>query len=230
VSGALTTLAFGGSLGQNIFLGAASGAMSASLAWAAQGNNPLSQRSAAESQGGGSNAARLEEIQSRLAVLEGQLPSDEQLNDILGPGDGFTNEERGTVMLERLKIEHEIQLEQDAANLYKAYQNAADRGDMLDDWTMSNLRQKYSSLRVSGTTSGSTGSVDCSDNPDPIFREACEEHEGVHHNTWRNGIGQFGGTTPAFEQWWKNPVNWGNDEIAAYGASTRYFQLALGWL
>jgi RHS repeat-associated protein len=230
VSGALTTLAFGGSLGQNIFLGAASGAMSASLAWAAQGNNPLSQGSAAESQGGGSNAARLEEIQSRLAVLEGQLPSDEQLNDILGPGDGFTNEERGTVMLERLKIEHEIQLEQDAANLYKAYQNAADRGDMLDDWTMSNLRQKYSSLRVSGTTSGSTGSVDCSDNPDPIFREACEEHEGVHHNTWRNGIGQFGGTTPAFEQWWKNPVNWGNDEIAAYGASTRYFQLALGWL
>ena len=63
-----------------------------------------------QSQGGegGSNAARLEEIQSRLAVLEGQLPSDEQLNDILGPGDGFTDEDRGNVMLERLKLEHKI--------------------------------------------------------------------------------------------------------------------------
>ncbi len=57
VAGGLTTLAFGGSLGQNIFLGAASGAMSASLAWAAQSNNPLSQRSAAESQGGGGSGA-----------------------------------------------------------------------------------------------------------------------------------------------------------------------------
>ena len=44
----------------------------------------------------------------RLAVLEGQLPSDEQLNDILGPGDGFTDEDRGNVMLERLKLEHKI--------------------------------------------------------------------------------------------------------------------------
>ena len=53
VSGAITTAAMGGKLGWNVLIGAASGAVSAGIAWSLQGTNPVSQESAAESQGEG---------------------------------------------------------------------------------------------------------------------------------------------------------------------------------
>jgi RHS repeat-associated protein len=58
VSGGITTLAFGGSLGQNMFLGAASGAASAAIAWSLNGTNPVSQASADAQQGGDLSARK----------------------------------------------------------------------------------------------------------------------------------------------------------------------------
>jgi RHS repeat-associated protein len=69
VSGGLTTLAFGGSLGQNMLLGAASGALAAAAVWGAQGTNPVSQASADQSQGegGGSGADRVQAAATGVA-------------------------------------------------------------------------------------------------------------------------------------------------------------------
>lgn len=95
---------------------------------------------------------------------------------------------------------------------------------------MSNLREKYPNVHVEGTTSGTTGAINCSDIADSIVREACWEHEGVHQGTILQGLRQFGGPTNAYAQWYTNSVNWANDEVAAYGAGIRYYKLALDWL
>jgi hypothetical protein len=69
-SAAIATPLLGGDLGRNIMLGAASGAVTAGVAWAAQNATPVSQRSVAESQGGGggSGADKNEVVQQALGL------------------------------------------------------------------------------------------------------------------------------------------------------------------
>ena len=61
ISAGITTVAYHGSLaslGQNMFLAASTGALSAALAWALQPTNPVSQASEERSQGGGQQGVR----------------------------------------------------------------------------------------------------------------------------------------------------------------------------
>ena len=117
----------------------------------------------------------------------------------------------------------------DMASLYDCYKYAAKSGDELDSMVLANAKQRYGSVYEAGSVGGS-GAKSVGRNPDSIFREATEEHEGVHTVTYSQGIKQFGGETADFARWWNDPVNWGNDEMAAYGAANRYLQMSLDWL
>jgi hypothetical protein len=68
---AITTAATGGNLGQNMLLGAATGALSAAVSWSLQPTNPVSESTAAEQQGGGgqtSGAQKNETVQWGVTV------------------------------------------------------------------------------------------------------------------------------------------------------------------
>ena len=96
VSGGLTTLAFGGNLGQNMLLGAASGALAAAAAWGAQGTNTVSQASADQSQGGGGSIAeKVETVDSILAAAgyTGPDPIDQILLGVGVTGVGVSDDD-----------------------------------------------------------------------------------------------------------------------------------------
>ena len=129
-----------------------------------------------------------------------------------------------------MKIEQKIAFDQDVSNLYETYGGAVEDVPQLEKWVGSNLEQRYQGVYTSGTTNVTTGAIDTNYSSDSIVREAAEEHEGVHTRTINEGLRQFGGQTPEFKQWLYNPVNWANDEVAAYGASIKYYQMSLDWL
>ena len=155
---------------------------------------------------------------------------DERVNQILGPGEGPSSDEYGEMLLERIRIEQKIAFDQDVANLYDAYGGAAEDVSQLERWVDSNLQQRGYHVYTSGETNTTTGAVSTNYDSDSVVREATEEHEAVHKATINQGLQQFRGQTPEFRQWLYNPVNWAADEVAAYGASIKYYQMCLGWL
>jgi len=80
LSGAMMTPVMGGSLGRNMLIGAASGAASAAITWSLQGTNPVSQASAAESQGGGGSGADQVAAANQEAATKGQ-PAEEEVRE-----------------------------------------------------------------------------------------------------------------------------------------------------
>jgi RHS repeat-associated protein len=98
VSSAMTTVLFGGNLGQSFLTGLVTGAAGSAMAWSIQGTNAVSQASAEQQGGGGgggqtSGGTRVETVETILAEAGygGSGPSDEEIMALVRPRD-WTND------------------------------------------------------------------------------------------------------------------------------------------